>query len=154
MYDPTSVDHAETLADAHAIRDCLQFTPVPVRPRADGWTPARQAAFIGWLHDLGSVTEAAAMVGMTPKGAYALRQRAGATSFADAWDAALLWAGETLFERAVRRAVLGEPVAIVRRGQVVGASRKYDTGLLIALLRRSNGRRAHRRALKKGVCRA
>ena len=145
MYGFELLDGAGTSADAHAAFDALTFTPVPVRPRADGWTPVKQAAFIGWLHDLGSVKEAAAMVGMTTVGAYKLRQRAGATSFAEAWDAALLWAGETLVERAYRRAVLGEPVAIVRRGKVVGATRKYDTGLLIALMKRSDGRR-HRAA--------
>ncbi len=130
------------LAEAQAIFDTLGFTPVPVRPRADGWTVARQSAFLRWLHDLGSVREAVRMVGMTRAGAYALRRRAGAESFAAAWDAALLFAGETLEMRSVRRAVEGETVAVVRRGRVVGARRRFDTRLLIALLRRTDARRA------------
>ena len=130
------------LAEAQALYDGLGFTPVPARPRADGWTPTRQAAFVRWLHDLGSVREAVRMVGMTRAGAYALRRRAGGESFAAAWDAALLFAGETLEMRSVRRAVEGETVAVVRRGRVVGARRTFNTRLLIALLRRTDARRA------------
>lgn len=38
-----------------------EFTPVPRKPRHDGWTPERQKAFIEALADTGSVSRAAAM---------------------------------------------------------------------------------------------
>jgi hypothetical protein len=65
------------------------FYPVPVRARRDGWTVRRQTDFLGYLAETGSVMAAAEMVGMSRKGAYALRARPGAESFAAAWDAAL-----------------------------------------------------------------
>ena len=65
------------------------FHPVPLRARKDGWTPARQARFIGLLAETGSVARAAIGVGMARESAYRLRRRAGAAGFAAAWDAAL-----------------------------------------------------------------
>jgi hypothetical protein len=34
------------------------FYPVPVRPTPDGWTIYRQADFLGWLAETGSVSAA------------------------------------------------------------------------------------------------
>lgn len=65
------------------------FHPVPVAPRADGWTPLRQAHFIGFLAQTRSVAAAARAAGMGRECAYRLRKRAGAAGFAAAWDAAL-----------------------------------------------------------------
>ena len=65
------------------------FYPVPTRSRRDGWTAQRQADFLGYLAETGSVMGACEAVGMSRKSAYALRARAGAESFAAAWDAAL-----------------------------------------------------------------
>ena len=39
------------------------FHPVPTRTRCDGWTPARQAEFIGVLAETGSVSAAAGPAG-------------------------------------------------------------------------------------------
>ena len=142
--DPTPL---ATIRTAIEIVDGLTFTPVPVRPRADGWTPAKQAAFLRWLWHLGMVGDAAAMVGMTRAGAYALRRRPGAASFAESWDLGVRNAGDTLMMQAIRRAVDGDVVALVRRGRLAGATRRYDTGLLLALLRRAEGVRAHRAKL-------
>ena len=146
-HDGIGPSAATTAAEAAAVVDALDFTPVPVRPRADGWTAAKQVRFVRWIGDLGSVGEAAAMVGMTREGAYRLRKRPGAASFAEAWDNALLWAGESLFERAVRRAIDGVAVAVIRNGRVTGATRQCDDRLLIALMTRAEGRtrRLHRR---------
>ena len=50
------------------------FAPVPRKcARHDGWTPARQRAFIEALADTGSVSRAAAQVNMSTEGAYYLR---------------------------------------------------------------------------------
>ncbi|HZF45333.1 MAG TPA: hypothetical protein VEZ26_03280, partial [Sphingomonadaceae bacterium] len=65
------------------------FVPVPLRARADGWTPRRQAAFLGYLAQTRSVSEAARLVGMARETAYRLRARRGAESFAAAWDVAM-----------------------------------------------------------------
>src|SRR5687768_5243887 len=69
------------------------FHPVPVRTRTDGWTPLRQAEFIGMLAETGSVSAAAAFAGMARETAYRLRRRPEAAEFAQAWDAALVIAG-------------------------------------------------------------
>ena len=65
------------------------FHPVPLAPRADGWTPARQAAFVGYLAQTRSVLAACRKVSMGRESAYRLRKRPGAAGFAAAWDAAL-----------------------------------------------------------------
>jgi hypothetical protein len=66
-----------------------KFTPVPLRYRADGWTPGRQSDFLGQLCETWSVTAAARHVGMTRESAYRLRDKPGAESFAAAWDSNL-----------------------------------------------------------------
>ena len=55
----------------------LAFAPVPVRARADGWTPQRQhePALTG-IH-----SKAAAAVGMTVQSAARLRRRSDAAAF-------------------------------------------------------------------------
>ena len=67
----------------------IRFTPVPVRARCDGWTPARQAAFIDLLHSSRCVIEACRGVGLSSESAYKLYRRADAEGFRRAWDAAL-----------------------------------------------------------------
>ena len=65
------------------------FTPVPLRYRRDGWTPGRQADFLGHLAEAGSVAAAARHVGRSRESAYRLRDKPGAGSFAAAWDSIL-----------------------------------------------------------------
>jgi molybdenum-dependent DNA-binding transcriptional regulator ModE len=65
------------------------FYPVPVRQMHNGWSPQRQAHFLGWLAETGSVSAACARVGMSRNSAYNLRKKPDAESFAAAWDAAL-----------------------------------------------------------------
>jgi hypothetical protein len=64
----------------------IAFTPVPVRRRADGWSPDLQLRFIIALSKGLTPREAALSVGKNRQNAYALRKRAGAESFAAAWD--------------------------------------------------------------------
>ena len=66
-----------------------KFTPVPLRYRQDGWTPMRQADFLGRLAETWSVAAAARHVGKSRESAYRLRDKPGAESFAAAWDAIL-----------------------------------------------------------------
>lgn len=65
------------------------FYVVPIRARKDGWTPVRQAEFIGWLAETRNVAEAARRVGMTRETAYRLRSRPWSGSFCMAWDSAV-----------------------------------------------------------------
>src|SRR4051812_32119517 len=59
----------------------LDFDPVDLRARGDGWTREKQRWFIEELADCGIVREAAARVGMSEQSAYGLRRRADAASF-------------------------------------------------------------------------
>ena len=67
----------------------IPFTPVPrQKPRADGWLPEIQQAFIEALADNGSVASACRMVGRSTGSAYALRRDPAAGEFRAAWLAA------------------------------------------------------------------
>ena len=72
-----------------APRRIPSFHVTPGRTRGDGWTPVKQAEFIGELAETRSVTEAARRVGMTRETAYRLRRRKWSASFCAAWDAAM-----------------------------------------------------------------
>ena len=114
--------------------DPLDFMPVPSgRGRHDGWTPERQRRFIAELANHGGVSAAARSVGMTPQTANRLRRRAGAESFARAWDAALDEGRTRAFDEAKYRAVEGWMVPIVRNGKVIGHRRHYNNRLLFAV---------------------
>ena len=72
-----------------AQRRIPSFHVMPGRTRCDGWTPVKQAEFIGELAETRSVTEAARRVGMRRETAYRLRHRLWSESFCAAWDAAM-----------------------------------------------------------------
>ena len=57
--------------------------------RRDGWTPARQLAFLDILARTRSVTRAAAAAGMSRESAYRLRNRDPNGLFAFAWKRAM-----------------------------------------------------------------
>ncbi len=114
--------------------DRLDFDPVALRARRDGWTPERQRDFIEELADCGIVREAAARVGMTEQSATRLRRRAGAGAFSLAWDAALHMGGDRLRSIAYERAVNGVVKPRFYRGRIVGEERVYNDRLLLFLL--------------------
>lgn len=107
---------------------------VPVRPRDDGWSFERQREFLNQLAACGSVSKAARAVGMSRESAYALRRRADARGFAQAWDAARALAVEHLTEVAWDRALEGEVRRVYYHGELVGETRHYDNRLLLALI--------------------
>lgn len=115
--------------------DYLCFTPVPVKPRHDGWTAERQRAFVMMLAQLGSVRQAAASVGKSRRSAYQLRRREGAGSFAAAWDRALAAGEENAIRLGVERALHGTERPYFYRGRQVASCRVYDNALLRAALR-------------------
>jgi len=111
------------------------FEPVPLRARHDGWTPARQRAFIEALAESLCIADAAAAVGMSPRGAYELRRRAGAGGFAAIWDAVLRQG----FRDRVRPLLLDKALngTIVRRfyhGKQIAEDRVHSERLLLRLL--------------------
>jgi hypothetical protein len=116
--------------------DQIAFTPVPVAPRHDGWTPERQREFIDALAQIGCVTAAAKHVGMTPKSAYRLRSHADATSFAAAWTIAVDRGRASADDAAITRALDGEVIPVFYRGNQIGERRRYNDRLLLAVLRR------------------
>jgi hypothetical protein len=75
-----------------ALAALLDFTPVPVRHRHDGWTPERQRLYVVALFETGHAGKAARAVGMTAQSAARLRRRPDAAAFeracAAAYDAA------------------------------------------------------------------
>ena len=112
------------------------FLPVPLRPRADGWTPLRQAGFLVALARTRSVAAAAKAVGMARATAYRLRGKPGAESFAAAWDAVLGhgFKRKVTPEERMRRAFDELIRPLVRGGQCVGLARKADNSALLSLL--------------------
>ena len=114
----------------------LAFAPVPVKPRRDGWTPARQLAFILRLALLGGVASAARAVGMSRESAYRLRDHPGAGGFAAAWDKALGWGRGRAADLGTERVIYGEKRGIYYRGRKVGEEIRHDNRLLIAALNR------------------
>ncbi|WP_426258383.1 hypothetical protein [Sphingomonas sp. DC1600-2] len=114
----------------------IAFTPVPsASPRHDGWTPERQRAFLQQLARIGMVSAAAGAVGMSAKSAYALRKRAGAESFAAAWEAALGEGRDRVVDLAIERALIGTATPIFYRGRQIGVRQAFDNRLVLAVLR-------------------
>ncbi len=127
-------DPAETRTPV-AAEDIPAFESVPVKFRHDGWTPARQKAFIGALADTGSVSRAARYVNMSPEGAYYLRRRAGAESFRRAWEAALDLGVQRLKDIAFERAIDGQLSPVFVAGKLKGFRRIRNDRLLMFCLR-------------------
>jgi hypothetical protein len=116
--------------------DLPDFEPVPRKfNRHDGWTPARQKAFIEALADTGSVRRAAGLINMSQANVYALRRAPGAEGFRRAWDAALDFGLARLKDIAFERAIEGELVPVFNQGKLMGFLRKRNTALLIFCLR-------------------
>ncbi|MEM1052853.1 MAG: hypothetical protein AAGI28_12240 [Pseudomonadota bacterium] len=112
------------------------FTPVPRKHRRhDGWTEARQRAFIEALADTGSVGAACRAVDMSTNGAYYLRRQEGATSFREAWQKALDLGVQRLEDVAMDRAINGVEVPVYSYGELIGTRKSYNDRLLMFMLR-------------------
>ncbi|PZQ21304.1 MAG: hypothetical protein DI569_12365 [Sphingopyxis macrogoltabida] len=123
--------------DAHG-HDPAAYDWVPVlkKRRKDGWSPAKQRAFVEALADSGSVVTAAQRVGMSESSAYRLRRSPGAEAFDRAWGAAIETASKKLLDAAFERALVGtdEPV-FDREGRRIGRRLRQSDRLLMFLLR-------------------
>lgn len=150
-------DSSHTHPAAERLRACraffhIPFTPVPVKPRHDGWTPARQRGFIDRLCVSGCVARSARAVGKSPQSAYRLRDHPHGVSFGAAWDQALAAGQSHQIDVALDRALNGQSFPIVRGGVCVGERRRYDNRLAMTVLNaldRGEARAATRNASLK-----
>ncbi|TXC73719.1 hypothetical protein FSZ31_03015 [Sphingorhabdus soli] len=136
------------------------FTPVPLRARADGWTPARQRGFIAALARCGCVDAAARHVGMARETAYRLRRRRGVQSFVAAWDAIMAEArrrnyrSDRSFDTLWLSALHGRYTPITRNGVEVAVMHSPDNAALLSLYDRAmRGRRVGGAALARSDAR-
>ncbi|WDF73675.1 hypothetical protein [Novosphingobium sp. KACC 22771] len=114
----------------------LGFAPyIHKAPRSNSITPDRQRAFIAALAASGIVTQAARVIGASLEALYKIRNAPGAEGFAAAWEEAVDRGMARLEDCALERAIAGEERFIVRHGEVVASWRRYDTPLLMFLLR-------------------
>lgn len=120
----------------------LGFVPyLHAAPRRNSITPPRQRAFIAALAATGIVTQAAREIGASLEALYRLRNMPGAEGFAAAWEQAIDRGMQRLEDCALERAIAGEERPVVRGGEIVTTWRRYDTQLLLFLLRQRRGHR-------------
>lgn len=111
------------------------FAPVPVRARRDGWSAARQRAFIAALAETGCVVTAARGTGMDPRGAYRLAARPDGAAFAAAWDQAAILAARRLLAHAFEYATYGVTETVTNKdGEIVAERRRPSERVLLYLL--------------------
>jgi hypothetical protein len=113
-----------------------KFEIAPTRNQHSGWTAERQRKFIEHLSLTGSVGDAAALAGVSSRSAYRLRNKAGAESFARAWDAALSLSATRLAAIAWERAVHGRSERFYRDGELVMERKMPSDHLLTWILSR------------------
>jgi hypothetical protein len=134
---PSNPPQTPTPIDQHG-HDPSAYDWVPVlrKPRADGWSPDRQRAFIEHLADSGSVSTAAHSVGMSARSAQKLRRSPGAEGFDRAWTAAMDASAKMFLDEAFERALVGsdEPVWN-REGKVIGRRYRKSDSMLQFMLR-------------------
>lgn len=117
------------------------FTPwYPRHTRTGGWTADVQRAFILELTRIGCAGAAAKAVGKSKRGAYLLREKEGAESFAAAWEEAVALGSEHARSVAINRALHGDIVPQFRNGRFTGYRTVHNDRLLIAAV--SGGQRA------------
>jgi hypothetical protein len=138
MTTPHPIDPAERVPAPQ-----IPFEPAQLRPRHDGWTAARQIAFIEALAATRCVDEACRRVGMSDTSAYELRHRPCGAAFRKAWDIALEVQLDAVEQGAVERSIHGVPRPVFYKGEKVGEYRHFDERLTMFLLR-------HRRPARYG----
>ena len=125
------------------------FTPVPLaRSRHDGWTPARQRIFLAALAATGVVARAARAAGMGVTSAYNLRRRAGAETFAAAWDEVETAARNRALAYVIEHVLNGETLPRFYRGRYVGTIHRVDRKVMLAAVRAAFGDPPPRRQAK------
>ena len=134
-----SADSPDSRKSKRSKFDPPEFEPPECEPchprrRFSGWTAERQVRFVEALAETGCITEACQAVGMSRQSAYALRARADAVSFRNAWDAALDYAIRRLGDAVLSRAINGVAVPVFFQGEQIGEKRYYNDRLAMFLL--------------------
>jgi hypothetical protein len=110
-------------------------------PRVDGWTPARQAAFLMALSETGLVSAACETAEMSVSSAYALRREARGRGFALGWQAAHLLARDRLEDVLLEAAITGV-ATVTERVEGISVRRSLNGNLSMAVLNRLDKRAA------------
>jgi hypothetical protein len=132
----TKLKVVEDVADIVPAPKVPDFEPAPTRKRHAGWTAERQRKFIERLALTGNVGDACALVGVASSSAYRLRNKAGAESFARAWDAALRLCATRLAAIGLDRAVNGRAERFYKDRELVMERRVPSDYLLTWFLSR------------------
>lgn len=103
--------------------------------RHDGLTPARQEEFLEALAATGSVSHAAASVGISRAALYKLRNHPDGGAFNQRWTEALRVATAALADEAFDRAMNGSSEPVWYKGEQIGERIRHDNRLLMFLLR-------------------
>jgi hypothetical protein len=110
-------------------------------PRADGWTPERQAAFLMTLAQTGLVSRACEVAEMSASSAYALRREPRGRAFHLGWQAAHLIARDRLEDVLLEAAISGVE-SVTTRLDGVTRRRVLNGGLSMGMLNRLDARLA------------
>jgi hypothetical protein len=110
-------------------------------PRVDGWTYARQAAFLMALSETGLVSAACDVAEMSVSSAYALRREARGRGFALGWQAAHLLARDRLEDVLLEAAITGV-ASVTERVEGTSVRRSLNGNLSMAVLNRLDKRAA------------
>lgn len=117
------------------------FRPdVPDSTRHDGWTAERQKAFLTALSLGHTVTRACAIVDMSPRSAYSLRNAARGAAFRLGWDAALLHARDVLADELMERAFNGVRDTVTGDDGRITTRHRHDNLLAFRMLSRLDRR--------------
>ena len=111
------------------------FEPAALQPRHDGWTAAKQIAFIEALAETACVRDACRRVGMSDSSAYKLRNRPCGAAFRRGWDAALDCGVHRLEQAALGRALHGVAQPVFYKGEQIGERREFDERLTMFFLK-------------------
>lgn len=108
------------------------------RPRHDGWNRVKMVQFLEALSRTGSVTCAAACVGMSRQSAYALRARLIGQPFDLCWEGALEFALQQVAHEAIDRALNGTIVPVFYQGEEIGEKRVFNERAVLNILLHAN----------------
>lgn len=108
--------------DFAQLGDLLDFTPVPVKPRVNGWDADAQRAFIALLATTGSKRRAALAIGRNAYGIDQLLKRTDSAGFKTAYDRAMAIARQ----HGAMKLAQGVADAAARNAQLTPPSRLAD----------------------------
>lgn len=123
----------------HAAFDELE-PGVPDNTRYDGWTAEKQKRFLVALSLGHPITRACAIVDMSRRSAYSLRNAARGAAFRLAWDAAVLHSRDTLADELMERAFDGVRDTVTYDDGRVVTRHRHDNVLAFRMLSRLDKR--------------